>query len=452
MVSRRRSIRPSDLRFIPTSRCSHTDLHCTVGAESCGGRGGTQLGSGRDLMDGIIHGLHSRGTCNGCGLCEGRSGPEAGGVDGPAGGGVCGYNLVEFAQGGGVMHKSSVEVKLEKVREEQRSDKGPAVEQNMGGNSEQGIHANVAVLQAPVQIDTAMCDKEVPASIVVEHATSMAEPVHGARGGSGECGVQVKISKRTGKPVRKYERKKKTVLPSSAGADGAPSFVGEVTAIIDKITEDLQEEKLQGTVGNHIPTHSDGGCVTPHSTAPTCTGKGKEKVPMGVAHDNSEGSGHRRGCRGRGMAQAARRRQPGNPSELQAVRKRKVPQGGSPQPTAEDFSGEVQANGERGSVPQTARRMGRGLRGGRGEPMHVAGADEAPEYACSDGQEELHIEYHPYSPPHTRGSGGVHEEPGPHLRRCLFDMRGLSGGGQHISQDIPPAPVVQGEVPPKSLS
>ncbi|KAG0572090.1 hypothetical protein KC19_VG067400 [Ceratodon purpureus] len=116
--------------------------------------------------------------------------------------------------------------------------------------------------------------------------------------------VKVKISKRTGKPVRKYEQKQKKDSVVVDSGEGTASFVGQVTAIIDKIAQDLRENVAQGVIGEHIPMDSD---VTHmhlcQVEAPQDKGKGKRKIDDDPNDGTSAASGNK-GGKGRRPASA----------------------------------------------------------------------------------------------------------------------------------------------------
>ncbi|KAG0597418.1 hypothetical protein M758_UG336600 [Ceratodon purpureus] len=65
--------------------------------------------------------------------------------------------------------------------------------------------------------------------------------------------MPVKISKRVGKFVWKYVKKENFFSDTTRSAEGTVPFVGEVTAMIDKITQGQVEENLPGQMGSHNP-------------------------------------------------------------------------------------------------------------------------------------------------------------------------------------------------------
>ena len=104
-----------------------------------------------------------------------------------------------------------------------------------------------------------------------------------------------RISKRTGKPVRKYARKIKTEVHVDESGGGTGSFVGEVVAIIDKIAARAEDNMLRGVTGEHIPPDSDDVNKTPQEVAPVRDiRRSKQKMGAGTIEGTSAGSGNRR--------------------------------------------------------------------------------------------------------------------------------------------------------------
>ena len=317
MASRRMSTAPSENRFGSTceGRMCGRHLVCPQGAGE-GGDGGPNLEYGKPV-DGMAVGDEGP-PCSGCEFCFVNN--EIAAMDVPFNVGHAVKDPGNSAKAGedGSRQKTSVEVKLEKVREEWK--------RVLAQDGREGICVPVSkeVILAGTCIDHGLFPMD-PDHIVSEQATALVNPgASGARVNSPAglvtppsmphnsehqtvrepAEAKVKISKRTGKPVRKYKRKQKKDTEALESDPGTTSFVGQVTAIIDKIAQDGRENVLQGVIGDHVPTDSDGVHIpSAHLGQPQDTAKGKRKVDEDPKGGTSAASANRGG---KGKRPAAR--------------------------------------------------------------------------------------------------------------------------------------------------
>ncbi|KAG0574367.1 hypothetical protein KC19_VG257700 [Ceratodon purpureus] len=143
-------------------------------------------------------------------------------------------------------YRISVQVKIEKMQEEKRS----TALLNEGGMDQWRELQQDKVGPAPHEEQVAdqrnaLTSTIHPGPSVRTKAPRTTCEVPAAHVGTAEFQEPVKISKRTRKPVRKYEKKKKFALVETGSAGGTESFVGQVTAMIDKITEAAVEENCR---------------------------------------------------------------------------------------------------------------------------------------------------------------------------------------------------------------
>ena len=131
--------------------------------------------------------------------------------------------------------------------------------------------------------------------------------------GNAASGLSVKISKRTGKLVRKYEQKIKKEPLATKDSGGTGSLVGEVVAMIDRITGDLQEGNLQGVIGNHVPCNSDLVHINAYPPAQGNVHKGKQFSETGGLQIGSAGSGNKGSRRGRALLRPRAKEGSGTP-------------------------------------------------------------------------------------------------------------------------------------------
>ncbi|KAG0614054.1 hypothetical protein M758_6G147900 [Ceratodon purpureus] len=381
----------------------------------------------------------------------------------------------------GSHHKSSVEVKREKVAQEREhssrqtdGDRGPL--QDVNGR-------NLAAPYMPVSLPTPCSDRghgSSPCHVGGEHGTFMpseagdprglrsgalfqpralcqhtgapslhstekakeSEVPRGGHAGKENCGSEfppgVKISKRTGKPVRKYERKIKTESVGIGSADAGVSFVGQVTAMLDKLTNDLNEKALQGEIGEHNPADSNLMLQDGLHGKGGSRGKGKRKVGDGGHFEQGATSGNMKagGMRGRARGVAQKQSFTGE-GERGGLRDMTL-----------DIRCQGLEGGEGTEVPATtprqpktrtsARPRGRGgaVSGacGRGRGTTPTAEEPPPDHTGNDveaeGQVEVRLDYADNSPPQTRGNAGRLGMPGSPLRRCLFKMREPTHGQQ----------------------
>ena len=107
--------------------------------------------------------------------------------------------------------------------------------------------------------------------------------------------LPVKISKRTEKPIRKYERKAKKNTGEDGSGEGTGSFVGQVTAMLDKMARDAQEEIERGIIGDHIPEDSDKVSSLVEARKHQSKGRGKRRLGPRPQEGVSAGSGNMEG-------------------------------------------------------------------------------------------------------------------------------------------------------------
>ncbi|KAG0574232.1 hypothetical protein KC19_VG246000 [Ceratodon purpureus] len=194
--------------------------------------------------------------------------------------------------------------------------------------------------------------------------------------------------------------------------------------------ENLQGEVLQGVIGDHIPMDSNLPEVTLNDPSLGNSGKRKRKGGDGQQHGNSAGFGNRRPT----LPRAARVKDPNQPLPSAIARKfrrKKGEQGHLQVPEGKEGDTYLLGRHKRlvGAAAGSSRGragvvgVGRGQEGGRVQSWVAEKVDVVGSPVEIEGQEEVHVEYVPYSPPHTRRSGGRVAPPLAMLRRCFFEVR-----------------------------
>ena len=395
------------------------------------------------------------GQCGGGEFCEVGDGSKQLGLEDGVSDAMEARRIPRKVMEGGEKHMTSVQVKVEKVREEggqipgwnggiipimvcrggattaaHGEDEGSPTKEgpSMGGHGMQGLCTS-----SPIGAGEMGLRSNINLHISASIPTSSMQV---------QCDVKenvpVKISKRTGKPIRKYERKVKKETPILNSGEGGGSFVGQVVAIIDKIAANYEDTLLRGVTGDHIPDDSHG--VRGRGAKATEAGemvRGKQKAGGGPKQGTSAGSGNRGGRGGKALHTESAT----GAVKLSPVRRVRQRKGGAsgveevqppeifhspPQKTVVD-QGEPSAVERTPAASQpTVQRM---------EPPVVEVEAQA---INSDVNDEMEVQFLPYSPPVTRCGGGQGGHPPAPLRRCLWSIRepnrpGPEGGG-HCTQ------------------
>ena len=446
---------PSEKRFSVTSRCALGEDEGLGFQKSGGNRDRAHCGE-RAGEASILGGNEGEGTCMGSEWCKGPTDyahvhvPLSGHANG--GGNVGSGNVA----GAGPSHMTSVEVKQEKIREEVMQGgllvAGAAVGEQ---NAEGGCAVASSLHDGPMHLERMGGLEDLPPDGVTTGTGNMGEKndfqtpptectpaptveeaarsLHGTPGGMG-----VKISKRTGKPVRKYERKAKKKSEDGTSGEGTGSFVGQVTAMIDTITRGVQDEVERGIMGDHIPEDSDVQPMGCRASEHASRGRGKRKLTQGPRQRGTAGSGNKEAS-AREVANFGEV----NVNTMSTSPARRIRKGKT---VAKERSSDVQHEGEvgeetqgRGKVLEAQGPSGRGA----ANPTHVAHetpgtnlGDSANDNVHINEQEVLDMDFAPYSPPATRRSVGRLGEPSRALRRCLFQMRsGTMTGARNTTFD-----------------